>query len=60
MRLNLCSDLIAGFLLDSRSGAMYGRHGQSKQNDRDGFNDFIPLVRLITGVTASQKLLDES
>jgi hypothetical protein len=38
---NLCPDLIAGLLLDVRGGGMYRRHGQSKQDDRDSFHDFI-------------------
>ncbi|CAB1368922.1 hypothetical protein [Denitratisoma oestradiolicum] len=39
MRLNLFPDLIAGFRLDLSGGGMYGRHGQGKQDDRDGFHD---------------------
>lgn len=41
MRPNLFPDLIAGFRLDLRRGGMYGRHGQGKQDDRDGFHNFI-------------------
>jgi hypothetical protein len=41
MRPNLFPDLIAGFRLDLRRGGMYGRHGQCKQDDRDGFHNFI-------------------
>jgi hypothetical protein len=49
MRLNLFPDLIAGFRLDLWGGGMYGRHGQSKQNGRDGFHDFISFGQMDNG-----------
>lgn len=60
MRPDLFPDLIAGFRLDFRAGGMYGRHGKSKQDGRDGFHDFISFGQMVKGVTAFQKLLGGS
>lgn len=49
MRPDLFPDLIAGFRLGLWGGGMYGRHGQSKQDGRDGFHDFISLGQMDNG-----------